>query len=112
MVAVCLLSKYDVKDELMKYIMLGFLMVVLSGSVFAKSVPKGGDEFRETAKEYAIKANEADAAGDFEKSKIYARLSTIKEEAAQLADKGRWSEIEWTEYNALNDKLSNGKAKK
>lgn len=110
--AVCSLSKYDVKDEHMKHLILGLLIAVLSGSVFAKSVPKGGDEFRETAQEFALKSDEARAAGDFEKSKIYAKLSAIKEEAAQLADKGRWSDIDWTEYNTLNAKLSDGKAVK
>lgn len=96
----------------MKYLIFGLLISIFSGYSLATGVPKGGDEFRETAQEYAMKSNEARAAGDFETSKVYARLSTIKEEAAELADKGRWSDIDWTEYNTLKAALSGHKAKK
>ncbi len=54
-----------------------------------------------------MKATDAMSSGNSENAAIYTRLSEIKEEAAKLADEGKWSEIDWSEYHELNGKLTN-----
>lgn len=90
----------------MKSLILGFLMIAMTGYAFGDGTGKGGDEFRKTAQEYEMKSNKARSSGDTENARIYSRLADIKTDAAKLADKGRWSDIDWTEYNQLNEQLS------
>lgn len=87
----------------MKHIILIFSLLVIftPASSFAASQKSGGDEFRETAKEYDIQAKKSHENGEKEKAQAYARMAEIKREAATLADQGKWSEINWTEYFLL-----------
>ena len=38
---------------------------------------------------------------------IYERMAEIKRHAASLADKGRWDDIDWSEYEKLDKELIN-----
>jgi hypothetical protein len=68
----------------------------------------GGDEFRATAAEYASKAQKARSQGQDDIAALYYQQASIKTNAAALADKGQWSEVDWTEYHA-NESLINAK---
>ncbi|MEM6254684.1 MAG: hypothetical protein AAF821_17355 [Cyanobacteria bacterium P01_D01_bin.156] len=76
----------------------GFNASVLAGG-------NGGDDFRQTAMEYEAQAQKMRDEGNTSSADIYDRLAEIKYEAAALADEGRWNEIDWTEYHALNEQL-------
>ncbi len=91
----------------MKKIFLFLLIIILPVGVIAETSGKGGDDFRNTAKEYKVKATNAMSSGHSENAAIYTRLSDIKEEAAKLADDGKWSDIDWSEYHKLNGQLIN-----
>ena len=91
----------------MKKLFLFVLMIIMPFGAIAETSGKGGDDFRSTAKEYQLKAADAVSSGHPENAAIYTRLSEIKEEAAKLADEGKWSEIDWSEYHELNGKLTN-----
>lgn len=76
---------------------------------------KPGDEFRKTAAKYdALAKKEKNA----EIAKAYKRMAAIKREAAKKGDAGKWKEISWKEYQALEAKIAKlkghnkGKAKK
>lgn len=94
----------------MKHIAVGLVVLVMSFATFAGGNAKGGDEFRKTAVAYERKAQEASSKSMHKRSDIYSRLAEIKREAAVLADQGKWSAIDWSEYHALNAQLS-GKGK-
>lgn len=91
----------------MKKLFLFLLITILPFGVIAETSGKGGDDFRHTAKEYKVKASKAMSSGHSENAAIYTRLSEIKEEAAKLADEGKWSDIDWSEYYKLNGALTN-----
>ena len=91
----------------MKRLFLFVLIIIMPFGVIAETSGKGGDDFRNTAKEYQMKAAVAMSSGNSENAAIYTRLSEIKEEAAKLADEGKWSEIDWSEYHELKGKLTN-----
>lgn len=84
----------------------GFALA-LSMNVAAIAVEgsSGGDDFRQTALEYEEKAEEFRQRGNTDVAAIYRRLAEIKVDAAALADEGRWDEIDWSEYEALNEEL-------
>lgn len=77
----------------------------LNTAVLAEGNSAGGDDFRQTAMEYEEKAEAMRDDDNSEVAAIYDRLAEIKYEAADLADEGRWDEIDWTEYEALNEQL-------
>lgn len=56
----------------------------------------GGEEFRKTALEYRKKAVKSEKMAMY-----YKRLATIKMNAAELADQGKWDEISWKEYEEI-----------
>ncbi len=75
----------------------------------------GGDGFRNTAVEYDGKAKHYKHKGKQDIAAVYARMAAIKRHAAKLADKGRWDDIDWSEYHQLEGKLAtmhNNKHKK
>jgi hypothetical protein len=86
----------------MKTIVTGLLALMISGLVFADGKSNGGDEFRKAAEKYQMKSNSANLNGDSKTAQAYRRMAEIKIEAASLADSGRWSEIDWSEYHVLN----------
>ena len=89
------------------------ILLLCSVSVFAEASKKkkGGDEFRATAEKYEIKAKHCLEKGEAECSKILFRMAAIKKNAAQLADEGKWDDISWDEYYALQKKLHEQRAK-
>lgn len=94
----------------MRKLLLSFAcLTLMSAPVYAKSSKANGDEFRKTAHEYSSLAKAAKAQGDNTKAELYNKLSAIKAHAANLADQGRWNEINWDEYHMLNKRLSKGK---
>lgn len=95
----------------MKYLLAGVLAFALSGVAMAEGSGKGGDEFRNTAARYAAQAQQARAKGQHEKARAYSRMAAIKRNAASLADKGRWSEIDWSEYHRLSAEVAGYKGK-
>lgn len=80
-------------------------MVSMGNPAIAEGVNSGGSEFAQAAIEYREKALNASTAGNTEAAQIYNRLAEIKDDAAQLADEGRWDEIDWSEYHELNATL-------
>ncbi|MBE9398935.1 hypothetical protein IOQ59_16875 [Pontibacterium sp. N1Y112] len=97
----------------MKTLITGLVLLLLSGGVFAQGNGKGGDEFRNTASKYETKARNARSNGHHNKARAYARMAEIKRQAARLADKGKWNQIDWTEYHRLNAEVAghHGKGK-
>jgi hypothetical protein len=67
---------------------------------FADGAAAGGDEFRATAADYASKAQKAASQGQDDIAALYYQQASIKTDAAALADKGQWSDIDWTQYHA------------
>jgi len=86
-------------------------MLMLSGGVMAQGSGKGGDEFRHTAVKYEQRAKKARANGNYDKARTLKRLAEIKRHAARLADKGKWNQIDWSEYHRLNGELAGYKGK-
>ena len=67
---------------------------------------RGGDEFRQIAVEHEMMAGKHRRMGNTEKAALYARMAAIKHFAAALADEGRWDEMDWSEYLALEAQLN------
>jgi pantoate kinase len=67
---------------------------------------KGGDDFRKTAAEYNHKADLYSKKGMGDISAVYQRMAEIKKDAAMKADKGKWDDIDWSEYKQLEAKLA------
>jgi len=65
----------------------------------------GGDDFRETAMNYENRAKKYDEKGMSDIASIYTRMAEIKRHAGNLADQGKWDDIDWSEYEALDEKL-------
>mgnify|MGYP007053887115 CR=1 FL=1 len=86
-------------------------LFVISSSAVAEGKSTGGDDFRKTAGRYESQAKKASANGNADHARIFKRLAAIKRHAAKLADEGKWSEIDWTEYHKLNKELYKGKGK-
>ena len=84
-----------------------FIMICLLSSVMLAEGKKGkaGDDFRKAGMVYEAKATKSLEMGDADRAKILFRLAAIKKNAGALADEGRWDEISWDEYHALNKKL-------
>ena len=83
------------------------VLTLLGGSIaFAEGADPGGAEFVQAAIEYREQAEVARETGNEDAATIYDRLAEIKDTADQLANEGRWDEIDWTEYHALTADLS------
>jgi hypothetical protein len=80
-------------------------MIVALAPMAVAGAEANGDGFREAAQEYEALAEESREFGDSEAAPIYDRLAEIKTDAAELADEGRWNEIDWTEYHQLQEEL-------
>lgn len=65
----------------------------------------GGDEFRKTAMDYENRASKYEDKGMSDIASIYTRMAEIKRDAGALADQGKWDDIDWSEYEALDAKL-------
>lgn len=95
-------------------------MLVMGASLFCAVTladgAAGGDEFRATAAEYASKAQQASYQGLDDIAALYYQQASIKTNAAELADKGQWSEVDWTQYHTneglIGAKLGAVKAEK
>ena len=83
------------------------LAIVLTTSGFAEDNDEGngGNGFRETAMEYEDHAKKYDEMGMSDIATIYTRMAEIKRHAGSLADQGRWDDIDWSEYEELDEKL-------
>ena len=90
----------------MKTILLSLALAILPFTVVAETKSNGGTAFRNAAQEYASKASAASSRGQTSEANIYSRLAEIKGEAAKLADQGKWSDIDWSEYHQLTAQLS------
>ena len=51
------------------------------------------------------RAKKYDEKGMSDIATIYIRMADIKRQAGSLADQGRWDDIDWSEYEALDAKL-------
>ena len=51
------------------------------------------------------RAKKYDEKGMSDIATIYIRMADIKRQAGRLADQGRWDDIDWSEYEALDAKL-------
>lgn len=91
-----------------KVLSVSFVLIVfsLSSQLFAEGGGKGGDEFRKTAENYDNKSEMYRSKGKTEVASLYARQADIKQNAAELADKGLWNEIDWTEYHANEARIN------
>ncbi len=86
----------------------GFILtLVLTTSSFAEDDDEGhgGDNFRDTAMNYENRARKYDEKGMSDIASIYSRMAEIKRHAGNLADQGKWDDIDWSEYEALDEKL-------
>lgn len=83
------------------------LTLVLTTTGFAEDNDEdlGGDDFRKTAMDYENRSNKYEDKGMSDIASIYARMAEIKRHAGTLADQGKWDEIDWSEYEALDAKL-------
>jgi hypothetical protein len=97
--------------------MIGHRSVLLSGFIltllltttgFAEDYDKGhgGDGFRDTAMNYENRAKKYNEKGFSDIAAIYTRMAEIKRHAGSLADQGRWDDIDWSEYEELDKKLT------
>jgi len=116
------MTKRMIKTELenaLKNKVASIFLILGTSLVCAGSFADGaanGDAFRATASEYASKAEHASSLGLGEIAGLYLEQSTIKANAANLADKGQWSDINWDRYHANEGRigvlLSGTKSKK
>jgi hypothetical protein len=86
----------------------GFILtLLLSTTGFAEDNDEGhgGDGFREAAINYEYRAKKYDEKGMSDIATIYTRMAEIKRQAGSLADQGRWDDIDWSEYEELDEKL-------
>jgi hypothetical protein len=86
----------------------GFILtLVLTSTGFAEDYDEGdgGDGFRETAMEYEDRAKKYEEKGMSDIAIIYTRMAEIKRHAGSLADQGQWDDIDWSEYEELDEKL-------
>ena len=86
----------------------GFILtLLLTTTGFAEDYDKGhgGDGFRETAMNYENRAKKYNEKGFSDIASIYTRMAEIKRHAGSLADQGRWDDIDWSEYEELDEKL-------
>jgi len=84
-----------------------FLTLLLATTGFAKDYDNGhgGNGFRETAINYEYRAKKYNEKGMSDIASIYTRMAEIKRHAGKLADQGRWDDIDWSEYEELDEKL-------
>ena len=84
------------------------LTLLLTTTGFAEDYDKGqgGDGFRETAMNYESRAEKYNEKGFSDIAAIYTRMAEIKRHAGELADKGRWDDIDWSEYEELDEELN------
>jgi hypothetical protein len=82
------------------------LVLTTTGSAEGYDDDPGGDGFRKTAKNYENRASKYEDKGMSDIASIYTRMAEIKREAGNLADQGKWDDIDWSEYEALDAKLS------
>jgi hypothetical protein len=83
------------------------LTLLLTTTGFAEDNGEGlgGDDFRKTAMDYENRASKYEDKGMSDIASIYARKAEIKRHAGTLADQGKWDDIDWSEYEALDAKL-------
>jgi hypothetical protein len=89
-------------------ILSGFILtLVLTAPGFAEDNDDGhgGDDFRKTAMDYENRASKYEEKGMSDIASIYTRMAEIKRHAGTLADQGKWDDIDWSEYEALDAKL-------
>lgn len=89
-------------------ILSGFILtLVLTTPGFAEDSDEGlgGDDFRKTAMNYENRASKYEEKGMSDIASIYTRMAEIKRHAGTLADQGKWDDIDWSEYEALDAKL-------
>jgi len=87
----------------------GFILtLLLTTTGYAEDYDKGhgGDGFRETAMNYENRAKKYEEKGFSDIASIYTRMAEIKRHAGSLADQGRWDDIDWSEYEELDEKLT------
>ena len=80
--------------------------LILNVAVYAEGTSDGGNDFRNTAAEYQEKAKEFGDKGKYDVATLYQRLAEIKLDAANKADQGKWDDIDWSEYEKINEKIS------
>ncbi len=97
------------KKTLCRLLMLGLFT---AANVQAEGDHNGGDEFRNTAVEYDRQAAKYREKGHPPVAKIYDRMAEIKRHAAELADQGKWDDIDWSEYHRLEHRLEKLKQNK
>lgn len=90
----------------MKLIISLLLSLTLCGFAFAEGKSNGGDDFRNTAAEYQAMAKKFGDKGKYNIAALYQRMSEIKLDAASKADQGKWDDIDWSEYEEIDKKLS------
>lgn len=96
----------------MKLLISLFFSLALCNLSFAEGKFNDGDDFRNTAAEYQAKAKNYGDKGNYEVAAHYQRLAEIKLAAAEKADQGKWNDIDWSEYEEINKKLSAAKGYK
>jgi len=96
----------------MKVLISLFLSFALCSLTFAEGKSNGGDDFRKTATEYQQKAKKYGDKGNSEVAALYQRMAEIKLDAASKADKGKWDDIDWSEYHEIEGKIAKLKHKK
>ena len=96
----------------MKLLLSLLLSFSLCNIALAEGKSNGGDDFRNTAAEYQNKAKNYGDKGEYNLAALYQRLAEIKLDAAGKADQGKWNEIDWSEYEEINKKLTKSKKHK
>lgn len=88
------------------------LSLTLCNLSLAEGKSNGGDDIRNTAAEYQAKAKKYGDKGNYDVAALYQRLAEIKLDAASKADQGKWDDIDWSEYEEINEKLAKSKGHK
>ncbi len=95
----------------MQYLSRLIIALLFISNAYAEGIGKGGDEFRNTAAEYQMKAEKYSGKGKSDIAAMYARLAEIKLDAAAKADEGEWDAIDWSEYHEIEGKIAKLKTK-
>ena len=101
------LHKIDSQKEIIMKLLLSLLLSLsFCNLALAEGKSNGGGDFRNTAAEYQDKANHYADNGKYDIAALYQRLSEIKLDAASKADKGKWEDINWSEYHEVNANIA------
>ncbi len=90
----------------MKLIVSLLLSIALCNFTFAERKSSGGDDSRNTAAEYQEMARKFGDNGKYDIAALYQRMAEIKLDVASKADQGIWNDIDWSEYEDIDKKLS------